>query len=314
MPKSAYASRVREPVIAADVDQIEWVAIRSGSAVVDDATRDELVSGELDDEAELRSDEAGTALWQEQDLAQEEIVGPAVQEIAFRIEQLGTAYPFELAGNKLVYRPSGSGFYEFCLATCRAPSVTKKPYVVLPRYFERVVAVLVRYYFGIDKRALHVGWPRRPKSKFKLAMSPLGKQKYEWVWGPEDGLSDDPTYTEVKDETVDFVVTVGLLDSRPGNLYILGQCACGNDWNTKLAEPDQKRISKWFRPAWIVPPVSTFTTPYVLGLETLRETSRRSSSIVFDRIRLSLIAETILPESRRNALKRRIDPVIELVT
>lgn len=311
--RSAYASRTQEPKIAGDVDQIELAAVRGHSAVVDEATRDEIVSGELDDDAELRAEDLGTESWQQRDLAQEEIVGSAADEIRARLVELGPAYPFEFTGKRLIHRPSRSGFYEFCLAASTAPSITADPYTAFPRYFERAVAGLIRYYFGRDKRALHVGWPRRPSTSFKVAMSPLARQRFEWVWGPEDGMDDDPPHTVTKDESVDFVVTIDLLDSRPGNLYVLGQCACGNDWDTKLGEPDAKRIAKWFRPAWIIDPLRAFTTPFVLGDQTIRETSRKSQAIVFDRIRLVLVAENMIPVGHQHALRRRLAGVSALV-
>lgn len=320
MPKSPYAQRVQEPRISADADQVELAAIRGASSVVDQAAQDELMSGELDDDSEIRSEEnqgagegARTA-WQEKDLAQEEIVGAAALEIKERAEQLGIAYPFKLEGNKLRYIPSRTGFYEFCLATSTAPTVTADPYTKFPQYFERVVAALVKYYFGPDKSALHTGWPRVPSTRFRQAMAPLSRQDREWVWGPEVGLDDDPAYTVIKDETVDFIVTAGFLDSRPGNLYILGQCACGNNWDTKLEEPNLAKIEKWFKPPWLVPPIRAFTTPFLLGYETIRETSRSSKAVVFDRVRLSLIAETVMPESYRASVLRRLAPITSLVT
>ena len=315
MERTLYAARTNEPRICADADEVEFIALRNVSAVIDDAARDEIVSGELDDESEINAaSESDRHAWQEQDLAQEALVGSAVEEIENRINLLGSAYPFELTGNKLTYRASTTGFYEFCLATVSAPTITTKPYVRFPRMFERVVAGLVRTYFGPKASALHTGWPRLPKSRFKKAMSPLSRYKNEWVWRPEDDLDADPSYVVVKDESVDFVVTTDLLDNRPGNLYVLGQCACGNDWDSKLGEPELAQISKWFGPAWLIPPVRAFTTPFVIGEETIRETSRKSRALVFDRVRLALIAETMIRAQIRKPIRRRLEIITSLVT
>jgi hypothetical protein len=307
MRPSPYALRTEEPRVSANADQVEFGAMRFISSVIDDAARDEIFSGELDDEAEIESSVEGDRhAWQQQDLAQEELVGSTLLEIKRRAEILGQHYPFEVIKNKLEYRSSSTGFYEFCLATACAPSITIKPYVVFPRIFERTVTGLVREYFGPHCSALHTGWPRTPKKRFKETMSRLAENKYEWVWSPEHGLDDDPPYVVVKDESVDFIITSRLMDQRPGNLYILGQCACGDDWDSKLEEPDLPRIRKWFSPPWIIPPIRAFTTPFVLGDETLREAARRSQSIVFDRIRLTLISEEILPHQIRTPMKRRM--------
>ncbi|QWF17725.1 hypothetical protein [Lysobacter capsici] len=311
---------MQESRTAADADQVELAAIRGASSVVDQAAQDELVSGELDDDSEIAAAEnrgggenARTA-WQERDLAQEEIVGAAAQEIRDRIQHLGSAYPFQFQGNKLAYTPSQTGFYEFCLATATAPTITADPFTSFPKYFERVVAVLVKIYFGPKKGALHTGWPRVPTTRFRQALAPMARNSKEWVWSPEEGLDEDPPYTVVKDETVDFIVTANMMDARPGNLYILGQCACGNNWDTKLQEPDLERIRKWFKPPWLVPPVKAFTTPFVFGAETIRETSRNSKAIVFDRVRLVLIAENLMPSRYQISVQRRLAPITNLVT
>jgi hypothetical protein len=315
MCPSPYASRTEEPRVSANADQVEFGAMRCVSSVIDDAARDEIFSGELDDEAELDSSAEGDRhAWQQQDLAQEELVGSTLFEIRRRADALKTHYPFEIKNNKLEYRPSTTGFYEFCLATACAPNITTKPYVVFPRVFERTVAGLVKAYFGPHCSALHTGWPRTPKRRFRQTMSSLSKNRNEWVWSPEQGLDDDPPYTVVKDESVDFVVTSSLLDNRPGNLYVLGQCACGNDWDSKFEEPDLPRIKKWFSPAWIIPPIKAFTTPFVLGDETLREASRRTQSMIFDRIRLTLISEKILPHQLRAPMKRRIIQFVNITS
>ncbi|MGY0559238.1 hypothetical protein ACW7G2_00730 [Luteimonas sp. A277] len=309
-----YALRTREPSISADADQIEYSAIRGVSSVFDDAAFDEIVSGELDDHAEIVASSYGDrAAWHQRDLVQEELVGGAAEEIQRRKEIMGDFYPFRVVGNQIVYEESASYFYEFCLTITMAPTIVKKPYTALPRTFERSVSHLVAAYFGSFAKNIHVGWPRTPKSRFKEALASMQLGSHEWVWGPEPGLDEDPPYTVTKDETVDFIVTANMLDSRPGHLYVIGQCACGNDWDTKLNEPNLDQIRKWFNPAWLVPPVKAFTTPFVLGNETLRETSRRGGLLVFDRIRLSLVAEKLVKDGDLDELKDSLLKIVGLI-
>ncbi|MBU8975490.1 hypothetical protein JI752_004990 [Lysobacter sp. MMG2] len=311
MPRSPYQKRPGEPRIARDADQIELTALRSVFAVVDDAARDEIVSGELDDLSEIEASEEGRIAWQQQDIRQEELVGEAAQEIKRRIKMMGDAYPFDLAGNRLTYRASGTGFYEFCLVVAQTTNITTGPNTALPRTFERAVTGLVKTYFGPAAWALHTGFPRTPSTRFKAAMAPLNYYGYEWNWQPQAGLPDDPTAE--KDETVDFVIRSDFLDQRAGNLYVLGQCACGNDWDTKITDPNEHQISKWFNPPWIVNPIKAFTTPFMLGDESLRETAQRSKGMVFDRARLVLIAERMTPKIVRPALRKRLDKVRAIV-
>lgn len=309
-----YALRTREPAISVDADQIEYSAIRGVTSVFDDAAFDEIVSGELDDHADIVASSYGDRTqWHQRDLVQEELVGGAAEEIQRRREIMGDAYPFRVVGNQIVYEESASHFYEFCLAIAMAPTIVKKPYTALPRTFERSVSHLVAAYFGVFAKQIHVGWPRTPKSRFKEALASMQLGSHEWVWGPESGLDEDPPYTVTKDETVDFIVTANMLDSRPGHLYVIGQCACGNDWDTKLHEPNLAQIKKWFSPAWLVPPIRAFTTPFVLGDETLRETSRRGEALVFDRIRLTLVAEKMVGKEGLEELKNSLVKIISLL-
>lgn len=315
MRRTSYALRVREPSISQNADQIEISAMRNFKSVVDDAARDDIVSGELDDEIDVISDGAPAGpRWQSIDLAQDEVVGTASDEIQRRADILGEAYPFSISGNTVAYTPSKTHLYEFCLVTSCAPTVVSKPYTALVRAFERSAAELIGLYFGGNSLWLHTGWPRTPKSRFKTAMSSLKNSHYEWVWGPEENLDGDPDYTVIKDETVDFVVTVNKLDARPGNLYVLGQCACGDNWNSKIeSEPNLERISKWFKPPWLIPPVKAFTTPFILGDELLRESTRAGKTMVFDRMRLTLIAENLATTDAARLFNERLSAIHTLV-
>jgi hypothetical protein len=168
--------------------------------------------------------------------------------------------------------------------------------VRFPRSFERVTALLLKTYFGDGTEAQHTGAPRDAESgvTFKDAMEHLNRRSGEWVWGPEPGLPDEPTV--VGDEGLDFVVWKDSLDERRGHLFILAQCACGNDWETKLDELNVQRLSKWFKPLSYVTPVRAFVTPHHLSRGHMRE-AQRLGGLVFDRTRLTLTAERVASES-----------------
>ncbi len=309
--KSEYALRTKEPKNARDADQVEMQAILSGFAVVDDASRDDLVSGELDDDAVLAADANGRETFHEKDLAEDALVGGALSALRLRVSHLGALYPFRLERSKLTYVPSTTGFYEFCLALSLQTDISTTPFNSLPQLFERVVAALVRWHYPNSSSVLHTGFPRKPSSKFKAGLAPLAKNRGEWVWGPEAHHDQDPELTVIKDETLDFVVTASALDPRAGRLYLLGQCACGDNWSDKLHEPNLAKIEKWFNPAWISPPLRVFTTPYLLGDITMLETCREFGGLVFDRIRLAHIAETQIPAGLGSQLRNRIRKTVK---
>lgn len=122
-------------------------------------------------------------------------------------------------------------------------------------------------------------------------MSPLHKQTGEWYWQPDHDLPIDPQPKDIKDSGLDFVAWMPHLDKRTGNLFLLGQCACGNDWENKYGDIDVARLARWFSPMTHVPPVRVFCTPYHVTEQLLVETSQRAG-LVFDRLRLTLLAET----------------------
>ena len=94
---------------------------------------------------------------------------------------------------------------------------------------------------------------------FKEAMKTVSERTGEWKWGPEDGLPDDLVQG---DNGCDFVVWLRALDDRSkiGQLFVLGQCACGNNWVTKWNDLNLNKLQKWFNPLSTVEPVRTFTT------------------------------------------------------
>ncbi|WP_434027038.1 hypothetical protein [[Pseudomonas] boreopolis] len=314
---TAYEDRYAAQAASTNTDQTEWDALRQMSVVIDAGVRDDTISGALDevDVGDASEDgPSGRAAWVEADLRLDSQVGGIREEIERRIVLLGSAYPFELSGQRLVYRASRSGFYEFCLAICRARTITTKPYTQLPRNFERLTAKLLEAYMGADAESLHVGWPRDNSvgRTFKAAMKHLERQPYEWIWSPETGKPEDPPTRYAKDEGIDFVVQKKLLDERAGRLYILGQCACGDEWPTKWSELTQDRLNKWFRTVTLVPFVRAFVTPYLLTDEMLREATSQAG-LVFDRARLAKIAELHLGESQISELARHTQPMAQLV-
>lgn len=72
---------------------------------------------------------------------------------------------------------------------------------------------------------------------------------------------------------------------------MLGQCACGNNWQDKYADLNVKRMERWFNPLSTVEPVRAFATPRHVDDHLLREASRQAG-LVFDRARLVLVASS----------------------
>lgn len=284
--------------LSSDADQVELDALASGHSVIDTGAEDELVAGVLDDLAVDSMPSDHSEDWHRNDLVRDDSVGPIHEELARRADILQQAYPFDLDQGTLIYsKERYSPVYDFLLAASSSAFVSGR-HAELPRTFERVATRLVTIYFGGNARGVHLGWPRDGNTSFEAAAEQLHGCTGEWHWRPEEGL--DPT--DVKDEGCDFVVWLHPTDGRKiGQLFVLGQCACGNNWQDKYADLDVKRIDRWFNPLSTVKPVRAFATPRHVDDYVLREASRQAG-LLFDRARLVLIASA----TGTNALDREM--------
>lgn len=304
-----YSLRHLHQRAAHNADQAEFAAMLVGSTVVDVGIYDDRVAGAMDDFNP--DDNTVQADWHRLDIEYDTAVGDIGQEIIRRASIMGDAYPFLLEGGGLDHQPSINRVYEFCLAICNAPNITSNPFTQLPRTFERLSAHIIQLYLGPHSESLHTGWPRDVAVgvKFKDAMLRLNKESGEWVWGPGPGLPSEPSGG---DAGADFVAWKQALDGRTGQLFVLGQCACGDDWDTKFNDLTLESFSKWFHPAPLVRPVRAFVVPRHLVNGNLAEASR-DAGIVFDRARLALIAGAGDNAEVIAAWKPKLDELINLV-
>jgi hypothetical protein len=310
MTGDVYSQRHAFQKLVKNADQVEFAAIASTSAIVDQGVYDDRVADAMDD-YEVGAD-ADVERWERDDLAFDSAVGQAREEIERRVTIMGASYPFQLDGGSLVYTKSKSGFYEFCLATSLADQITTGANVGFPRLFERLCALLVREFFGPYAESYHVGSPRQPEgpSQFGAAMRTAHAMTGEFFWGPDPDLPNDLTRTG--DEGVDFIVWTKLPDRRNGSAFVLGQCACGDDWTDKFNDADLKRYRKWFNPLSYVEPLFAFATPYHVADGLLFEASKRAG-LVFDRARLTILADAACGRQEFVARMPQMDELSKLV-
>jgi hypothetical protein len=304
---SVYETRKFDQRTCTDTDNAEFAAILRGDAVPDAGIFDNRIAGVMDDFEAL--DPIVSQRWHSQDLELDLAVGRIREEIERRKRLLGDAYPFDWNGNELKYRASATHVYEFCLATCCAPTITSGKFVRLPRTFERVTAGLVCVFLGHKSEAFHTGWPRDKSAKFKPTMTTLSKLTGEWNWSPQPDLPDEPS--DDKDAGVDFVTWKSSPDGRLGQLFILAQCACGDDGEGKLRDLNLEKLGKWFNPMTYVPPVRAFVTPFFLSDGNLINV-QREAGLTFDRARLSVVAEAH-SDTAKGALVRQLRTLSEMV-
>ena len=311
MTSDPYKLRNLEQRIVKDADQTEVSAMLRGSVLFDAGLYDDRVSGAMDDFDS--KDQTITQRWHLEDLKYETASGEVYDEIKRRNDLLKEYYPFQLDGSQLIYKPSKSLYYEFCLAISTAPTITRGDHVYLPRVFERTCALLAMLYLGNDSFAIHVGTPRDKEigTNFYNAMQKVNELTGEWVWNSIEDFGERPQTTG--DEGLDFIAWKNTPDGRKGKLFVVGQCACGDDWKTKFNDLTIDKISKWFHPlSYVKNPVRAFATPYHLTNTNLVD-AQLQAGLVFERARLTILAEKFAKNKQLAKWKDEISKLVKLV-
>lgn len=285
-----------------NVDQAELEAIRFGSTTISISLNDEDISGVLDDEVSdsLLQEEP----WAIEDKIIDTEVGNVITEIKDRSELLGEAYPFTLDGNCLSYTPSKNLVYEFCLCVSLSPSITKGEYVELPRFFEELSAELASVFFNATKY-WRTGWPDGKGTTIKEHLVIINKETNEWKWTCQDYI--DPKV--LKDHGVDYILWKKMPDSREGGFFNLGQCACGNNWNSKYNDLTIKKLQQICNLP-IVEPNFSFAIPYQITKRLHIKRASSEAGFIFERTRLTMLSCNIKLSSIKIA---EMDRLINLV-
>lgn len=296
-------SRTKRPPIRTDstenADQAEVAAFLNNEAPIAAGVYDEKLASADEDyrgEPALRE-----ATW-ERDKTYEEAVGATATEIDRRAGLLRAAYPFRREHGRLVYTPQQPYLYEFLLCLSMAPSYSSGRFRILPRVFEVISCKLAEAYLGGETGSYRMGWPRPAGSPttLKAAVEELrmmcGEHTGDWHWHPKEGNPIDPTPQVAKEQGLDVVAWKKSPDGRAGQLYLLGQCACGKNWDSdaKLQDLNIKTLQEWISEISSVDPVRAIFTPRHALDERLPFLSRHAG-MVFDRVRLTLLASHPTP-------------------
>ena len=266
--------------VSHDTDQTELVALRLGSTRAVSGVNDDSIAETLHDHY-CNHEGLPDAPWQSLDSSIENASSQILGEIKKRADSLGSLYPFQLDKDILKYRESQTRLYEFLLCASLSPSLTTGPYRCIPRYFERIATELTANYLGPYSRFCHVGWPNKGQ-RFKDSVETAINDSKELTWGPDHDLPHDGPISG--DQGVDYILWKSFGCGRHiGQPFYFGQCACGNDWDTKLTDVSE-RFFRWFE-RLKVPPVKIFAVPFVLPEAVLIEVSR-DAGIILDRLRL----------------------------
>jgi hypothetical protein len=288
-PKSKY----HYDKIVSSADQVEFAAVRLGCAPLDVGLQDEEISGFLDDATRI-VDPLDSPEWARDDMNRDCAISELADELQRRGKLLDEAYPFELRGNALCYRGSNSLVYELCLCIAQAENVTVGPLARLPRAFERLSGHVLAHFLGVHADWYRLGWPPdgdRPE-RYREAIMEIHKRTGEWDWDAMKGLLNDPGPKIVKDGGADVVVWTLFPDNRVGNLFLLGQCACGQNWDDKLRDLQPNTIrEKWLRTLSVAGQIRFFAVPFHVAHVTRWKEASADAGILLDRARIAMIAE-----------------------
>jgi len=155
-----WESRRQDDRTAQNADQTEFAAVQRGSCNLEAGTFDDRVAGALDDyevsDPCIQSPPTQWN-WSREDMALDNAASDIGIEVMRRQKMLGLLYPFETRGNLLVYKPSRTLAYEFCLAVSAAPSKSKGPLARLPVAFERLVRDVLVVFLGPGAHGVRTG-------------------------------------------------------------------------------------------------------------------------------------------------------------
>lgn len=290
-----WESRRQDERIAVNADQAELDAIRNASSNMEAGTFDDRVAGAMDDYDV--PDPRGVASWAAEDIKVDSATSDIGLEVQRRKQLLGSMYPFNTDGNRITYRQSDTLVYEFCLAVSLAKSLSVGDYASLPVAFERLVRDALICFLGPGADGVRTGWPSdehedRPTG-FRDVMHILHGKTGEFCWRPMPGLPQNPSHIDTKDEGLDVVVWKEVPDTRAGKLILLGQCACGGNYGSKLndIEANLATLSRWMNPVCWAPPTRVFCTPRHISNEFEFQRINQVAGLTLDRIRLTLLAE-----------------------
>ncbi len=313
--KASWESRHSDQRAASNADQVEFQALLHSSTNFESGIFDDRIADSLDDYEVV--DPTNIDGWARDDAKIESATSDIGKEVLRRINILGPFYPFKKSNNKLEYQPSKTHAYELCLAISQSPSLIKGDFKRLPRAFERLSRDALRCFLGDGAGAIRTGWPRddfekRPvkfKDLIELINKEIGAQS-DWSWCPQSHLPQDTSHKHLMDAGLDFLVWKLMPDKRDGHLFLLGQCACGDDWESKFKDLDKDRLSQWINPISASSFLRVFATPHHIPNDSYFTEVNTLAGLTLDCARITAIAES--PSCCDYIIEQMKDPYKEL--
>ncbi|MEC6741639.1 hypothetical protein VXS12_16775 [Acinetobacter baumannii] len=278
-----------------NADQSELEALFNTVAPLDAGLNDNKQASALDTIDLVGSINNG---WSERDYEIDNIGSELTTELSSRYQLLGSGYPFLIEGSGLklnIDRPNL--FYIFCLiishSKIKAHAGEKANNLKMARLFEKVTLKIIQKSLGTFSNSLHFGFPRDDRSNIFKAMENLKNQldlSGEFKPNPIDYVEED--LMKQKDLGIDQIIWIKRPDQRKyGHLFLLGQCACGQDYLNKFNDINLNKLNNYFRPLTHVSPIKAMSVPFLVSEKEFRRISNEAGWL-FDRISLSALYDS----------------------
>lgn len=208
------------------------------------------------------------------------LVNDAFGILRARRRNIGTAYPFSVAGDMLEYGGDGLA-YIFCLLASLPEQFTalRLAYPIEFRdLFEAVVAESLRAAMPTWE-VLETGWSKIAAEGRKQAIQRIA----DFARGK---FLDETVFMNPNDAQVDVALKKPFVDERSSYPVIIGQCATGvTDWPDKAIRPNLERWQKAVQ--FSATPSKLFAVPFALDDDTFWFAATESSGMVLDRARIA---------------------------
>ena len=226
------------------------------------------------------------------------------QELQRRSRALGALYPVSVKPTN-IQRPRPWEKDATYVMLLLLGSAEAKPKGSAQLFEEMATLAMARYTGG---RALRIGHPRKSPvpSSFSDLLKYLSRELGESLRRAE------PMIADTKDCRADIIAWRPFTDARGSQLIILGQCATGANWTTKLTECN---VDVWARYLeFVVPPLRAFATPFMEPDPGHWLEHGTMGGIAFDRIRLvEQLAAAALPAKLEADIKSLVKAELKVL-
>ena len=215
----------------------------------------------------------------------QELALEVMSEIEQREQAVGEAYPFILENSRVLQAKDNWQeciAYVFCLCLSYFGWKPKRGAKVNPWYlFEELACVAAKQYFCGDVIRFGSRFNRATSSAFSGAIDDLCRRVGEGI-----GFRRQSTRNR-QDDHVDLVAWKEFRDRKPSKLIIFGQCAAGDNWETKLSEMNPAAFcGQWMIEPPVSPLIRSFYIPFRIPRDDWQRIGRYTG-VLFDRCRVA---------------------------